>query len=252
MSTKNKLGLALMLSACASLAQAATYNVSAVFSDGGTQGKTTFTGSFDWDGTTVSNFQGYLSESMWGWNANLNDFHSKGAAGTACMGAGMGMCAGSYDNLVSNNPGTVAGEAPLRRLTNQLVDTSSGNQQTVTTFLQNSTDVVMGGGYDVQGTSMKFGNNNAFFTLVFDKTNPSDTTLTSNLMVYGDMTPLALMGPMLTGSMGMTGLNGGGAMGGAPWSLSITAVPVPAAVWLFGSALAGMGIIGRRKDRAAA
>ncbi|MGZ8218381.1 VPLPA-CTERM sorting domain-containing protein [Methylomagnum sp.] len=29
-------------------------------------------------------------------------------------------------------------------------------------------------------------------------------------------------------------------------------VPVPAAVWLFGSALAGMGVIGRRKDKAAA
>lgn len=34
---------------------------------------------------------------------------------------------------------------------------------------------------------------------------------------------------------------------------SITApVPVPAAVWLFGSALAGMGVIGRRKDKPAA
>lgn len=29
---------------------------------------------------------------------------------------------------------------------------------------------------------------------------------------------------------------------------SVAAVPVPAAVWLFGSALAGMGVIGRRKD----
>jgi len=31
-------------------------------------------------------------------------------------------------------------------------------------------------------------------------------------------------------------------------SFSTTAVPAPAAVWLFGSALAGMGIIGRRKQ----
>lgn len=40
----------------------------------------------------------------------------------------------------------------------------------------------------------------------------------------------------------------------ADYKLNITtsAVPVPAAVWLFGSALAGMGIIGRRKDRAVA
>jgi hypothetical protein len=33
-------------------------------------------------------------------------------------------------------------------------------------------------------------------------------------------------------------------------TISTTTVPVPAAVWLFGSALAGMGIIGRRKDKA--
>jgi len=35
-------------------------------------------------------------------------------------------------------------------------------------------------------------------------------------------------------------------------TISTTTVPVPAAVWLFGSALAGMGIIGRRKDKASA
>ncbi len=35
-------------------------------------------------------------------------------------------------------------------------------------------------------------------------------------------------------------------------TMSITAVPVPAAVWLFGSALAGMGVIGRRRKEATA
>ncbi|MGZ8218772.1 VPLPA-CTERM sorting domain-containing protein [Methylomagnum sp.] len=37
----------------------------------------------------------------------------------------------------------------------------------------------------------------------------------------------------------------------ADYSLSITTapVPVPAAIWLFGSALAGMGVIGRRKNQ---
>lgn len=34
-------------------------------------------------------------------------------------------------------------------------------------------------------------------------------------------------------------------------SISASPVPVPAAVWLFGSALAGLGAIGRRKDKAA-
>lgn len=33
--------------------------------------------------------------------------------------------------------------------------------------------------------------------------------------------------------------------------LNVAAVPVPAAVWLFGSALAGMGIVGRRKSQTA-
>ncbi|NJD05210.1 MAG: VPLPA-CTERM sorting domain-containing protein [Methylococcaceae bacterium] len=35
----------------------------------------------------------------------------------------------------------------------------------------------------------------------------------------------------------------------AGYSLQISQVPVPAAVWLLGSALAGMGIIGRRRDK---
>jgi hypothetical protein len=35
--------------------------------------------------------------------------------------------------------------------------------------------------------------------------------------------------------------------GQASFSLAVNAVPIPAAVWLFGSALAGMGVIGRRR-----
>jgi len=33
---------------------------------------------------------------------------------------------------------------------------------------------------------------------------------------------------------------------------NVAAVPIPAAVWLFGSALAGMGVIGRRREKATA
>ncbi len=49
----------------------------------------------------------------------------------------------------------------------------------------------------------------------------------------------------------------GGYMGGNwnsttdGYSLTVSQVPVPAAVWLFGSALAGMGIIGRRRNKGA-
>jgi hypothetical protein len=34
------------------------------------------------------------------------------------------------------------------------------------------------------------------------------------------------------------------------YQLTVSAVPIPAAAWLFGSALAGMGVFGRRKDKA--
>jgi hypothetical protein len=37
-------------------------------------------------------------------------------------------------------------------------------------------------------------------------------------------------------------------MGGFPTSLSITAVPVPAAAWMFGSALLGLIGVNRRKS----
>lgn len=43
---------------------------------------------------------------------------------------------------------------------------------------------------------------------------------------------------------------GTGAAGKYTVSLTASPVPVPAAVWLFGSALAGMGAIGRRKQKA--
>jgi len=32
-----------------------------------------------------------------------------------------------------------------------------------------------------------------------------------------------------------------------PYHFEVAAAPIPAAVWLFGSALAGMGVFGRRK-----
>ena len=67
---KIKLAAALVMAGSVSMAQAALYNVSANFFDGGIQGQTQFTGSFDWDGNTgtVSNFTGLLSESMWAWD----------------------------------------------------------------------------------------------------------------------------------------------------------------------------------------
>ncbi|MCK9607318.1 MAG: hypothetical protein M0R33_12825 [Methylomonas sp.] len=251
MNLKTRLSAAIVLATSASMAQASVYNVSATFTDGGMQGETVFNGSFDWDGTTVSNFSGLLSESMFGWNGTAFDSNGSSAGG---------MNGAAYSTNVYAKPGGYAlNDAPLLNLTHQLVSSTSGNLVTVTSFLQNSTDVVTGGGYDVTVTPMAYGtmgdgnirNYNAFFTLVFDSTNLTDTSATADQIVYGDMTALGLMGPMLTGSMGMTAFSGGGSMGGAPLSLSISEVapvPVPAAGWLFGSALLSLLGASRRKS----
>jgi hypothetical protein len=295
MNLKTKLAGSLMLFASASMAQAAIYNVNAVFYDGGMQGVTVFDGSFDWDGTSVSNFSGQLSESMWGWNTNLNAFAMDG------MNPKGGLIASSaYTGNVYAKPGGYgANDAPLLNLSHQLaggtIDPNTG-LVTVTTFLQNSTDVVWFGGYDVHKTTVDFmgtplpwpgagnnayganiggfwdgnaRNNNGFFTLVFDPNDPTNTAATWNKMVYADDTALGMMGPMLTGPLGMTGFEYAdplydpndiehhnpfvyGSMGGHPATLSIRAVapatvPVPAAAWLFGSAL--MTLLGARRKR---
>lgn len=268
MNLTTKLVTAMLLTTSVSVAQASTYNVSAVFYDGGVQGVTTFDGSFDWNGSTVTNFTGMLSESMFAWRNNdlgtgkhwwdpLSNFNVNNTYINEIYDKNNAL--GTYQN----------GDAPLLHLTyDNLVPTSiSGNQVTAMTFLKNSTDVVLGGGYDVWGTdpdidpnqAMAYGwntqsarNNNGFFTLVFDKNDPTNTAGVMDLMVYADETRLGMMGPYMTGWLGMTGhkdFGGGvGSMGGYPQSLSITAaVPVPAAAWLFGSTLLGLIGTNRRK-----
>lgn len=260
MNLKSKLAAAFVLSASATMAQASTYNVSAVFSDGGMQNETTFNGSFDWDGTNVSNFSGLLSESMWGWNPTRNWTGPGGTSGTGVFDSN-GTATGGMAaiNATANYQGDIYGlgtyntnDAPLLNLTYQLATSTSGNLVTVTTFLKNTTDVVSGGGYYVEGdNALTFGNNNAFFTLVFDKTDITNTLATSDLMVYGDFTALGMMMPMLTGPVGMTAYSTGGSMGGFPSTLSITevaAVPLPSAVWLFGGALLSLFGANRRKN----
>jgi len=85
---------------------------------------------------------------------------------------------------------------------------------------------------------------------VFDELNPTNTTMTMSQMVYGDCSALGLMGSLLTGPLCMTGhsdeITGSfGSMSGAPLSLSVAAVPLPGAVWLFGSTI--IGLLGFRK-----
>jgi hypothetical protein len=253
MNRRTKLAAAIALACCATLAQATTYDVSAVFYDGGVQGVTTFDGSFDWNSSTgtVSNFTGMLSESMWAWDT---------AKGTFTVGNnGVGMKATGYTGEVYSKAYT-ENQAPLLNLTYQLASSTSGNLVTVSTFLQNNTDVVSGGGYDVVSTdnAMAYGwngplasdhtsrNYNGFFTLVFDKTDPTNTSATFNQIVYGDETSLGMMGPMLTGWLGMTGYGDGsnkfGSMGGYPMSLTIAqAVPEPET---YAMMMAGLGLVG--------
>lgn len=269
MNVTTRLAVAALLTSGAATARADVinqYDVSAVFSDGGIQGVTTFNGSFDWDATTqtVSNFTGFLSESMWSWNSTKGTF-TTGANGTGTKATGY--TGEVYSQTYSN------GDAPLLNLTHQLASSTSGSMVSVSTFLQNSTDVVAGGGYDVVSAdnALAYGdptnanrNYNAFFTLTFDSSNITSTTATVNDLVYGDETSLGMMGPMLTGWVGMTGYYGvtngggnGGSMGGLPESLTITevsagapaAVPVPGAVWLFGSAV--LGLLGSKRRSAA-
>jgi len=194
-----------------------TYNVTGIFYEPQTQPlDTTFNGQFDWDGTTVSNLHGTMNSSMY---ATDNENPINGL---------------SY---------------PLMNLDYQLAQSVDGNIVTATVFKENTIDVFTGGGYETTVyDAYRYGvfdglsaNDNAYFTLVFDKTTMEGVV---DGIVYADCTPGGMMGPTC-----MTGHNiyPYGTMAAYPSSLTISAVPVPAAVWLFGSALLGMIGVSRKR-----
>ena len=205
--------IALVLSTGAQMAQAALYDVTGVFNEPMLANDTNFIGTFDWDTSTntLSSLQGTMNASMYG-----------------------------ADQIYS--------------LTNQFDFSYDANTGDVvaSVFKENSTDVFDFGGF-LTGDTNKYGatdgntpNENVYFTLAF---NANTMTEILDLMVYGDCAPTGLMGPMMTGNVCMTGHSLGGTMSATPLSLSITpsAVPVPAAVWLFGSGLLGLVGMARRK-----
>jgi len=263
MNLKTKLAATLLMMGSASMAQAVTYDVAASFDDGGIQGITEFNGSLNLDANgDVVSFGGLLSESMW---AYITADTAASDTGRYAMGSGFYMngtkpsvAAGMHEmangGAVDHTNSYMDDEAPLLNLTyNPLASSTNGNLVTITASLNNNDSVFMGAanaGFSDTGV-MTNGSLNAFFTLVYDKTNPLDTTATLTEMMYGDCTGLGLM----SGVMCMTGhdanVNGLlGTMNGAPLALSleVAAVPVPAAAWLFGGALMSLVGANRRKN----
>jgi len=240
MNLKTKLAAGIIMLAGVSAANATSYNLEAEFNEpmtmmGGTVGNTLFSGSFDWDGTTLSNLSGMMNSSM--------------------------------DSMVLDIS-----------LMYNLATTVVGDTVTASVFKENTTDTFWGGGFNT-GETRRYGglsgpleaaggsnpqadvvagtwdgnvaNENAYFTFSFDSSN-----MMVNIadMVYGDCTADGLMQDevCMTGrAMGSNGIAGAGTMMATPLSASISevsAVPVPAAAWLFGGALVSLFGANRRKN----
>ena len=223
MNLKTKLAAAALLLGSVSMAQATTYDVMGeIFEPNAAVFNTTFTGTFDWNGTSLSNLMGTMNSSM---------------------------------------------DSPIEDLTlNQNLQWSqTGTVVTASIFKENTSDVFSGGGY-ATGGAFKYGNaavsmmgtliapadgnvanENAYFSFSFDTLG---MVADVSSIVYGDCTPDGLM---MGGQMCMTGHNigTGGTMDAMPLALNISevsAVPVPAAAWLFGGALMSLFGANRRKN----
>jgi hypothetical protein len=211
MNLKSKLAAATLILASATSVQATTYSVEGLFTEPMAANDTLFTGTFDWDGASVTNLMGDMNSSM-----------------------------------------MVATGSPNLGLANSLVSSVSGNIVTAGVFLLNTTSTFDNGTYDVSDKTLSKDttlgvNDNAFFTFQFDSTDMSSIV---NTMTYGDCTDLGMMGDTCMTGKG-TDMMSGGTMRGFTTSLAISevsAVPVPAAAWLFGGALMSLFGVSRRKN----
>lgn len=240
----------------ASSAQAETYSISARFIDGGIQHETLFNGTFSWESGMLNSFSGQLTQSMWAWNASTGQYVT-------------GMGGNTVASLQGTGPG--GGLPPVLNLTYQLGGVTApdvNGDVLATVFLVNSTNVFSGGGFNLAAADangwLKYGNTgvaadgntanqNAFFTLAFKASDPTDVATSLGKIGYGDCTPRGLMAPMMTGNVCMSGYSGGGAMMAAsPTSLMVTAVPEPETYAMLMAGLGFVGVIARRRKARAA
>ena len=228
MNLKTKLAATLLMIGSASMAQATSYSVEGIFTEPMAMGGTTteFNGGFNWD--TSLSF----------------------AANTANIGL-----TGMMNSSMAFMPGS-----PNLSLTKNVLTSLSGSVVTASVFLNEGTGVFATGGYDATVPSGGFlgttsGTGNAYFTFSFDTAGGmvADTGLTTT-MQYGDCTSDGMMGPSCMTGFGVVSdgnNNNNGTMRGYAQSLTISevsAVPVPAAAWLFGGALVSLFGANRRKN----
>ena len=239
MNLTTKLAASLLLLGSASMAQATvtTYNVAADFNEPQAANLTLFTGSFDWDdvSNTMSNFMGMMNSSMSVSiatpNLTLDQNFKVDMSGDLNNAAGMtsySIFAVNSDNVYSDGVGVTTGNY------------ITGNGMAYGNPGSSMMGIVADGNAD---------NGNAYFQLTFDAATGPMSALADN-MVYGDCSTLGLM---MQGNACMGGeINGVTMMAGTPLSLSIeaavSAVPVPAAAWLFGGALMSLFGANRRKN----
>lgn len=157
----------------------------------------------------------------------------------------------STTNQITNLSGTLSeamtgSPQALVTLSNEnTASVSDGNGGVAATvYALNNTNVFSQGGNDYTQGQITYGNDNAYATIDINASNPLSGATSLTLLSYADCTAGGLMGTTC-----MTGHTGGGTMMATPLSETISAVPVPAALWSFMGGLIGFSaLIKQRKQ----
>ena len=216
------------------MAQAATvsYDITTTFYEPDTQPRDTiFIGSFDFDDVnlTVSNLQGLLSESMTGNpTSSASDYEMNWL---------------SLNNQLSSVYDPVLGGLLVTTFLNDTTNTFYGGTWTP------EDGIASGAVYD--GFPVASNNPGNAYAMIFVNTLDPTASLTQaqiDKLAYADCAPGGMMGATCMTGTTVDGYGAVGTMSGYPVSqvISPSAVPVPAAVWLFGSGLIGLFGVARR------